>query len=185
LGALNGFTVEDLPPIGEEGVVFSSSLVRSAISDGDMESAARILGRRYQISGTVVHGREIGTGLGFPTANIHTDNELLPPDGVYAVKVEIDGEYVNGACNIGCNPTFSGDVRTVEVFLLDFSHQIYDHSIEMHFVQRLRSEQKFSDAAALKAQISQDVTAARRILDNPDSRYRTLKAKPDCYENKL
>jgi riboflavin kinase/FMN adenylyltransferase len=183
LGELNGFTLEDLPPIGEQGVVFSSSLVRSAISGGDMAAAARILGRCYQISGTVVHGREIGTALGFPTANIHTVNELLPSDGVYAVKVEIDGQYVNGACNIGCNPTFSGNVRTVEVFLLDFSRHIYDHSIEMHFVQRLRSVRRFSDAAALKAQISLDVTATRRILENPLITYRTFKARPDCCEN--
>jgi riboflavin kinase/FMN adenylyltransferase len=148
-----------------------------------MAAAARILGRCYQISGTVVHGREIGAALGFPTANIHTDNELLPSDGVYAVKVEIDGQYVNGACNIGCNPTFSGTERTVEAFLLDFSRQIYEQSLEMHFVQRLRSVRRFSDAAALKAQISLDVTAARRILENPRITYRTLKARLDCCEN--
>jgi riboflavin kinase/FMN adenylyltransferase len=167
LGTLNGFTLEDLPPIGEEGVVFSSSLVRSAISSGDMAAATRILGRCYQISGTVVHGREIGSSLGFPTANVCTANELLPADGVYAVKVEIDGQFVNGACNIGCNPTFGGNVRSVEVFLFDFSLQIYEHVIEVHFVRRLRSERRFSDANALKVQIDLDVNAARLILENP------------------
>ena len=167
LGERHNFTIEDLPPIGEKGIVFSSSLVRAAISSGDMASAARILGRYYQIFGTVEHGREIGTSLGFPTANIHTTNELLPADGVYAVKVEVHGQYVSGACSIGCNPTFGGIMRTVEVFLLDFSGQIYGQSIKMHFVQRLRPVRKFSDSEALKAQIDLDVTDARRILDTP------------------
>ena len=168
MGQLNGFTLEDLPPIGEDGVIFSSSLARVAIADGDMATAARILGRCYRISGTVVHGREIGASLGFPTANIQTSNELLPADGVYAVKAEIDGRHVNGACNIGCNPTFSGSVRTVEVFLLDFSQQIYGHSVELYFVQRLRPVCRFSDAETLRAQIGQDVSAARLILENMD-----------------
>ncbi len=164
LGVLNGFTIEDLPPIGEDGSVFSSSLAREAIASGDMTAVSRILGRCYQISGKVIHGRKIGSSLGFPTANICTVNELLPADGVYAVKAEVDGQSLNGVCNIGCNPTFDGNVRTIEVFLLDFSRQIYEHSVEMHFVQRLRSECRFSDAAALKDQITMDVAAARLIL---------------------
>ena len=182
MGALNGFTLEDLPPIGEDGVVFSSSLVRSAVSSGDMAAAARILGRYYQISGTVVHGREIGKSLGFPTANIHTGNELLPADGVYAVKVEVDGQSVNGACNIGCNPTFSGNKRTIEVFLLDFSSQIYEQPIEVSFVGRLRAVRKFPDGSALKAQIDHDVIAARRILEHLDIKYQNINARRDCRE---
>ncbi len=166
LGALNGFTLEDLPPIGEIGVVFSSSLVRSAVADGDMDAATRILGRYYQISGTVVHGREIGHSLGFPTANISTLNELIPPDGVYAVMAEVGDQQVKGACSIGCNPTFGGNMRTVEVFLLDFSGHIYDHEIAVQFVRRLRPEQRFPDVAALKSAISRDVADARVILEN-------------------
>ncbi|MDD2271464.1 MAG: bifunctional riboflavin kinase/FAD synthetase [Desulfuromonadaceae bacterium] len=171
LGALNGFTLEDLPPIGEEGVVFSSSLVRSAVAEGDMGAASRILGRYYRISGAVVHGREIGQTLGFPTANISTSNELLPPDGVYAVMAEVDGQIVKGACNIGFNPTFGGETRTIEVFLLDYSGLIYDHGIEVHFVQRLRSVQKFPDVAALKSAISRDVANARIILEKVNAHY--------------
>ena len=169
LGLQNGFTLEDLPPIGEEGIVFSSSLVRAAIADGDMAAAARILGRFYQISGTVVHGREIGHALGFPTANIATPNELLPPDGVYAVMVDVDGQHVKGACNVGCNPTFGVNARTIEVFLLDFSGHIYDHGVTVQFVQWLRPEQKFPDVEALKSAISQDVAAIRAILENTDN----------------
>jgi len=171
LGADNGFSVEDLPPIGEEEIVFSSSLARVAIADGYMAAASRILGRYYQISGTVVHGRDIGHSLGFPTANISTANELLPPDGVYAVSVRVDGEAVKGACNIGCNPTFGVAVRTIEVFLLDYSGHIYDHEIELMFVQKLRSERKFSDSAALKAAIGEDVAATRIILENMNGNY--------------
>ncbi len=112
LGARHGFTLEDLPPVGEDGIIFSSSLVRSAVVGGDMAAASRILGRYFQISGTVVHGREIGHALGFPTANIATPNELFPPDGVYAVMALVDAQLVKGACNIGCNPTFGGNTRT-------------------------------------------------------------------------
>lgn len=165
LGTLNEFTLEDLPPIGEEGVIFSSSLVRSAVADGDMSAAARILGRFYQISGTVVHGREIGHSLGFPTANISTDNELIPSDGVYAVMTEVDGKSVKGACNIGCNPTVGGKKQTVEVFLLDFFDQIYDQKIKVQFVQKLRSEQTFSDIEALKTAIHKDVENTRIIFE--------------------
>lgn len=171
LGELNGFTLEDLPPIGEGGVVFSSSLVRSAVSVGNMEAASIILGRFYQISGTVVHGREIGHALGFPTANIATPNELYPSDGVYAVMVDVNGQQVKGACNIGCNPTFDGDKRTIEVFMLDFSGQIYDQRITVQFVKMLRPERKFSDIEALKGAISQDVADTRIILDNINKKY--------------
>lgn len=166
LGGLNGFTLEDLPPIGADGSVFSSSMVRSAVAEGDMATASQILGRYYQISGTVVHGREIGHDLGFPTANISSPNELIPSDGVYAVMAHVDGRLVKGACNIGCNPTFGGNMRSIEVFLLDFSGHIYDHCITLYFVRRLRPEQTFSDSAALKAAISQDVARTRIVLEN-------------------
>lgn len=179
LGALNGFTLEDLPPIGTGGVVFSSSLVRAAIADGDMAAATRILGRNFQVTGTVVHGRDIGKTLGFPTANIATDNELIPPDGVYAVIGKIDGQFVKGACNIGCNPTFGSNSRTIEVFLLDFSRQIYNHSIDVFFIQKLRSEYKFPDADALKMQIHRDVETARSVLN---AEVPNLNASPDYCE---
>lgn len=164
LGTQNGFTLEDLPPIGEEGVIFSSSLVRSAVSDGDMDAASRILGRFYQISGTVVHGREVGQSLGFPTANVSTDNELIPSDGVYAVMVSVEGQLVKGACNIGSNPTFGGNKRTIEVFLLDFSGDIYDQRLTVQFVRKLRAERKFTDVDALKCAISDDVAKVRAVI---------------------
>ena len=174
LGALHGFTLEDLPPIGDAGVIYSSSLVRSAVTDGDMPAASRILGRYYHISGTVVHGREIGHSLGFPTVNIASSSELIPSDGVYAVMVQIDGTSVKGACNIGCNPTFGVNARTIEVFLLDYNGHLYDHGISVHFVRKLRSERKFPDVASLKSAISLDVENTRIILGNLNDSYLRL-----------
>ncbi|MBK5277026.1 MAG: bifunctional riboflavin kinase/FAD synthetase [Desulfuromonadales bacterium] len=165
VGAEQGFSVEYMEPVGEDGLVFSSSLVRRLITAGDMAAASMILGRYHMISGTVVHGREIGHAIGFPTANIATDNELLPPDGVYAVMVSVAGRLVvKGACNIGLNPTFDGGTRTIEVFLLDYSDRIYGLEIALWFVQRLRDVQKFADVAALVEAITLDVQHTREVL---------------------
>jgi riboflavin kinase/FMN adenylyltransferase len=133
-----------------------------------MPGAAAILGRYHVISGKVVHGREIGQMLGFPTANVHTDNQLIPPDGVYAVMVATGDALLEGACNIGSNPTFDGKGRTIEVFLLDFAGQLYDREISICFVQRLRGEKKFPDINALIQAIEQDVAATRTILARID-----------------
>lgn len=168
IGRERGFTLEDMNPIGEEGIVFSSSLARRMVAEGDMESASKILGRYHTISGMVVHGREIGKSLGFPTANISTDNELIPLDGVYAVMVSVDGHLVKGACNIGLNPTFEGGTRTIEVFMLDFSGQLYGREISICFVQRLRSVRKFPDTSTLIHAIGRDVEQTRIILERVD-----------------
>jgi riboflavin kinase / FMN adenylyltransferase len=164
IGAEKGFTLEDMEPIGEEGIVFSSSLARRLIAAGDMEAASGILGRYYSISGTVVHGRDIGRSLGYPTANITTHNELLPPDGVYAVMVSVDGSLLKGACSIGLNPTFDGGTRSIEVFMLDYSGQIYGREIAFCFVRRLRDIQKYSDVSELVSAITRDVLHTREIL---------------------
>jgi len=165
-----GFTVEDMSPVGDGEIVFSSSLVRSEIIAGDVAATSKILGRYYQISGTVVHGREIGQALGFPTANIVTPNELVPRDGVYAVMVSVDGQLLKGACNIGQNPTFTGGEHTIEVFLLDFSGLIYGKDIAVCFVERLRDVKKFQGADELMYAISQDVENTIMILDGSDKR---------------
>jgi len=172
------FTVESLEPVGESNHIFSSSLVRSIISAGDVSSASSILGRFHAVSGRVVHGREIGSMLGFPTANIAVCNEMIPADGVYAVLASVDGKLVQGACNIGASPTFEGTERTVEVFLLDFSGQLYNRELSFCFVQRLRGEKKFPNADALIKAIGDDVAAAREILSKVDmSKVKTIFAK--------
>lgn len=168
IGAERGFTLEDMEPVGEDGIIFSSSLARRLIAAGDLPGAAGILGRYHTISGRVVHGRDIGRSLGFPTANISTLNELIPPDGVYAVMVSVDGRLVKGACSIGKNPTFTGDCRTIEVFLLDYKEQIYDHEITLCFVERVRDMKKFADVAELIDAITRDVSRTREILAMAD-----------------
>lgn len=166
LGAELKFTLEDLDPVGDGDLIYSSSLVRSRIAVGDMAAVSGILGRYYMISGTVVHGRDIGHSLGFPTANIDTVNEIIPIDGVYAVMAALDGRLVQGACNIGKNPTFEGRLRTIEVFLLDFKGQIYDQKISVYFVQKLRNVKKFAAVDELKTAISHDVETTRQVLGN-------------------
>jgi riboflavin kinase/FMN adenylyltransferase len=116
----------------------------------------------------VVHGREIGHVLGFPTANISTKNELFPPDGVYAVMVAMEGRLLQGACSIGNNPTFEGGGRTIEVFLLDFSGRLYGRELAICFVERLRGLAKFPDAGALITAIQQDVATTGTVLASVD-----------------
>jgi len=168
IGAERGFTLEDMEPVGEAGMVFSSSLARRMIAAGDMQGASLILGRYHMISGTVVHGRDIGHTIGFPTANIATRNELLPPDGVYAVMVSLDGCLVKGACSIGLNPTFAGGSRAIEVFMLDYAGQVYGRPLAVCFVQRLRDIRKFSGVPELVEAISRDVQNTREILAEVD-----------------
>lgn len=159
-----GFEVQSLDPVGDTGVLFSSSAVRRFVAAGAVADARQILGRCHSISGQVVHGREIGRSLGFPTANVATRNELIPGDGVYAVWVSVSGELHMGACSIGVNPTFQGGQHTIEVFLFDFDRDLYGQDMVIYFVERLREIRQFADTATLAAQISTDVIAARSLL---------------------
>jgi riboflavin kinase/FMN adenylyltransferase len=168
LGAELHFSLEDIDPVANGDIIFSSSLARRLINSGDMYAAANILGRYHLISGKVVHGRDFGRKIGFPTANITTDNELIPPDGVYAVFVVIEEEIIRGACSIGKNATFGTFDRSIEAFLLDFSKEIYDRYISFYFVKRLRESRKFPDLTALIEAIAQDVVQCREILADAD-----------------
>jgi riboflavin kinase / FMN adenylyltransferase len=159
-----GFDVTALDPVGDGALLFSSSAVRKLVASGAVADALQILGRCHRISGQVIHGREIGRSLGFPTANITTHNELIPGDGVYAVWVSVLGEMFMGACSIGVNPTFGGDRHTIEVFLFDFEGDLYGRDLVIHFVDKLRDVARFSDAAALMARIAEDVATSRRLL---------------------
>jgi riboflavin kinase/FMN adenylyltransferase len=168
IGADKGFTLEDMEPIADKGVVFSSSLARRLIAAGDMQAASDILGRYHMISGTVVHGRDIGNSLGFPTANISTRNELLPPDGVYAVMVSVGGTLVKGACSIGMNLTFDAISRSVEVFILDYDGCLYGRQIAICFVLKLRDMIKFNNTTELIAAINSDVQHTREVMATVD-----------------
>lgn len=160
-----GFTVQILDQVGSGGLLFSSSAIRRMVADGQVDQAAEALGRFYSIEGVVVPGRAVGRSIGFPTANIATDNELLPGDGVYAVKVQLEGELRKAVCSIGKNPTFNATERSVEVFLLDCNEDLYGRQLELQFVTRIRGMMKFPNPAALSQQIKSDVCTASEILD--------------------
>ncbi len=143
----------------------SSTNIRKVVHAGDMLAAKRMLGRYYQIRGTVAEGRNRGGKLlGFPTANITLQDELCPRSGIYAVTIEHAGRTLPGVANIGYSPTFDDHIFTVEVHILDFEEDIYHQKIKVNFVTRLREERKFESLEALSAQIGKDVEAARTIL---------------------
>jgi len=158
------FSVEELAPINCGETIYSSSLIRSMISEGRVAEVVKFLGRHYSLGGRVVHGAHRGKALGFPTANISTDKELIPLDGVYAVKVKINDIIYDGACNIGNNPTFGAAEISIEAFIFDFNGELYDQELRIYFIQRLRGEIRFSSAEELKEAISKDVAECRRIL---------------------
>lgn len=165
IGRELGFEEVGVSAVQIDGEVASSTLIRSAIEAGDLARAARFLGREYAILGTVVRGDEIGRKLGFPTANLAAHNEQFPPNGVYAVDVQRNGTKLRGVANIGVRPTVanaSGE-RLLEVHIFDFDGDLYGEDLEVTFRCFLRSEQKFPSLDALKAQIAQDVAAARAI----------------------
>ena len=143
----------------------SSTKIRELVTDGKIAEAQQLLGRYYQIRGTIMTGRNRGGRLlGFPTANIKLHDELCPKTGVYAVTVECMESKYMGVANIGYSPTFEDKIFTVEVHILDFNENIYDRNIRVNFVSRIRDELKFADINELSQQIKKDIDKARRIL---------------------
>jgi len=164
LGKRFGYQVEELQPIACGATVYSSTAVRNLVSEGDVKGVVAVLGRHYSLTGTVVHGQQRGRALGFPTANLETDKDLLPAAGVYAVKARVGAGLYDGACNIGTNPTFQNERLSLEVFLFDFEGDLYGREVSLFFLDRLRGEQRFPDLEALKAAIAADVARCRSIL---------------------
>ncbi|HEX6982174.1 MAG TPA: bifunctional riboflavin kinase/FAD synthetase [Balneolaceae bacterium] len=145
----------------------SSTAIRKAISEeGNVEQAAEFLQRPYRLNGTVIHGDKRGKKIGFPTANIKPEHskKIIPKDGVYAVKVRIGDDWHNGMMNIGHRPTFDGKVQTLEVHLFDFDEDIYGEEVQVRFFNRIRGEQKFDGADALKEQLGSDERRTRELL---------------------
>ena len=163
-GEALGFEVEVLGPIVGHGEVYSSSRIRRMLVEGDVSAAVSLLGRHFSLQGEVVHGDKRGKGLGFPTANLATEKEILPRPGVYAVKVKRGERFHDGVVNIGCNPTFCREGLSVEVHLLDFHEQIYGETLRLYFVERLRDEMRFPSADELRQAIEADIVRARQIL---------------------
>ena len=168
MGAEFGFLVDVLDPIGDGSIAYSSSQIRKMIREGDVKGVVALLGRHFSVGGTVVHGHSRGSGLGFPTANIVTDKELIPAYGVYAVKIKIDDRLYDGACNIGDNPTFGDGTRSIETFVFDFAADLYGKEIRIYFIERIREERTFSDVEALKEAIARDVRSCREILGSTE-----------------
>ena len=166
-GPKNGFEVVVAPPVKFVGEIVSSTRIRNALLAGDVETAARLLGRPYSVRGTVVHGDKRGRALGFPTMNLAVPRErLLPRDGIYAMWATVNGQRVPAAASLGVRPTFGGGDRVLEAFLLDWEGDAYGDRIEAAFVKRLRDELRFASAAELSEQIGRDVEATREALRN-------------------
>ena len=166
-GKRKGFGVDIFGPVQHGGKVLSSTRVRQSILRGDMLDARDLLGRHFNLEGEVVHGDQRGKSLGFATANIDTDKELLPLPGVYAGRVKVSGlncEH-DAVINIGHKPTFGENSLTIEVHLLDFKDDLYGETLRVYFVERLRDEAVFPDADALIQAIKFDVSRARNILE--------------------
>jgi len=166
LGAELGFEVNETSSVAVHGETVSSTRIRHAVEHGDLGIARMLLGRDYTILGTVEHGDELGRKLGFPTANLRAHNEQFPPDGVYAVRVQVDADVLPGVANIGYRPTVSDGAqeRKLEVHIFDFKGDLYGRDIDVDFISFLRGEKKFGSLDALKAQISEDAAKARRLL---------------------
>ena len=164
--ARRGFKLEAVPPVMHDGERVSSTRIRQAVRDGNLEAAEQMLGRPYAVCGPVVEGKKLGRTIGFPTANLATGDAQLPPDGVWAVQVKlpIDSD-LQGVANLGMRPTVSGEMRTLEVHLFDFSGDLYGQPLEIRFRHHLRPEIQFPSFEALRVQIQRDAQRAREFFD--------------------
>jgi riboflavin kinase / FMN adenylyltransferase len=171
-GVEHNFGVEAMHTIDIDSERVSSSAVREALAGGDLEHAARLLGRPYNSSGRVVHGDKIGRRIGFPTANIQLRRKRVALTGVFAVTVSgLGARALPGAASLGVRPTLGQSARPVlEVHLLDFDHPIYGKHVTVHFLHKLRDEAKFASLDALTEQIARDVAATRNYFagSNPN-----------------
>jgi riboflavin kinase / FMN adenylyltransferase len=159
----SGIRVESLPDVLLDNARVSSTAVRQALSSGDLEWAKRLLGRHYSISGHVVHGDKLGRELGYPTANVQMHHDKPPLTGIYAVKLSgLEQGDLPGVASLGVRPTLKQDGKpTLEVHLFDFDRDIYGQHVRVHFMKKIREEEKFSNLEALKRQIGLDEQAAR------------------------
>ncbi len=168
LGEKYGFSVTVMPKMQtDSGTAVKSTAVRELIEAGDMEGAAKMLGRPHFYTGTVVKCKGLGKKIGFPTANIYPEEGLvLPPFGVYAVKVSLGGEAYDGVANVGVNPTVeNGSIPKIETHIFGFDKSIYSEHIKISFLKMIRRERAFGDASALSRQIKEDKESAKKIID--------------------
>jgi len=166
LGARYGFRTEKIDPVRYKDFVVSSTRIRRLISEGRVDEAGALLGHPYSVDGVVVAGDQRGRQIGFPTANLDTENELIPPNGVYAAIVRLDGVIYPAVTNVGVRPTFGDSTRTmIEAHLIDVNPDLYGQTLRLGFIQRMRDERRFDGIDALKAQIAADVAKARTLFE--------------------
>jgi riboflavin kinase/FMN adenylyltransferase len=170
LGAQRGFRVEVVPPVTlGDGRPISSTAIRRAVAGGDLQRAAQSLGRTYAVGGRVVHGEKRGRLLGFPTLNVElpSPRKLLPPEGVYAVRVQTPSGAFGGMLNLGPRPTFGDDAVSIEAHLFDAEGDWYGAYVRVEFVARLRDTRRFDGMDALRLQLARDADHARAVLGTP------------------
>jgi len=166
-GAEHGFSVEQVGSVIEQGERVSSSVVREVLEAGDMERARQLLGGWYRMSGKVVVGQLLGRELGMPTANVNLNRKLSPVQGIFAVRLKIDGDeqgWLDGVASVGTRPTVGGTEPLLEVHIFDFDRDIYGAHIQVEFVAKLRDEERFDDIETLRQQMFIDADQARDIL---------------------
>lgn len=162
-----GFDVQVISKREMGDTTISSTVIRNILKEeGSVQRAAELLGRPYMLNGLVIHGDERGRKIGFPTANIKPEHEdkLVPKNGIYAVKIRVDGQWFNGMMNIGIRPTFDGSTQSLEVNIFNFDQQIYGKMVQVRFFERIRDERKFSGIEELSEQLKQDKQSAINIL---------------------
>jgi len=162
-----GFKIEEIPKHEIDHIGISSTKIRKALAEGDIESADKYLGHPFLLNGLVIHGDNLGHKIGFPTANLEIEEayKLIPADGVYAVKVEVEGNSYSGMLNIGFQPTVMGKSRKIEVHIIDFEENIYNKKLTISFVKRIRDVQKFQSIDHLKLQLNSDKKKVIKILE--------------------
>ena len=163
LGRELGFGVHRMPPVEKAGEIVSSSLIRHELAKGNVEKATELLGRPYEIEGCVVTGESRGRVLGFPTANIHTANEILPR-GIFVTLAVTASKSLPSVTNVGVGPTFGGRRLGVETHVLDNKGNFYGRTVKLRFLRKLRNERKFATSEALIDRIARDVAEARRYF---------------------
>jgi riboflavin kinase/FMN adenylyltransferase len=166
LGSRYGFRAEKIDPVRYKEFVVSSTRVRRLVSEGRVDEAGALLGHAYSLDGTVVRGDQRGRTIGFPTANLCTENELLPPHGVYATTIRIRDIVHASVTNVGVRPTVDNSGRTtIETHIFKFDRDVYGAPVRLGFVQRIRDERAFETLEQLQAQIAADCTRARVLFD--------------------
>ena len=165
-GKTYDFKVNIIPAQDVSAITVSSTKIRTAILDGDFIKVVDFLGRFFQLSGTVTKGQSLGRTINFPTANLLIDSEhkIIPPEGVYLVSVFHNENQYYGMMNIGTRPTLNGDKQTIEVHVFEFDKNIYDSTLTVHFIEKIRDEKKFESLDELKKQLIKDKEICKRNL---------------------